>query len=218
MQNKILFQTGKAIIVTFTAAILPASTFLMSSQVQAHNTVVVSPPNPTSTPVPVTPPNPSNTPKPTPTMPVTPPNPSNTPKPTPTMPVTPPNPTSTPKPTPKPIPVNHAPVISTWGLPTAILGFHYSATIYGYDMDANDKLKMQISGLPTGLSSKCDTYINNGKPNVKCQISGTPKKAGNWNVSIKLTDNAGHTTTSTMKLSVTRNYFQLPFFGRVAWH
>lgn len=119
------------IIVSGIAMILPVSTYIMSTQIQAFSQIPaaspVTPPNgyftPTPTCKPVTPPNPSVTVKTTPTMtpkpskPVTPPNPSvtvrpasptptvkQTRKPTSTQPVSPPNPTGKKRPIPTPTP------------------------------------------------------------------------------------------------------------------
>lgn len=176
----------------------------LKSRAFTQPTTPPTPPSPTPT-IPVTPPSPSPTSiYPTPTfIPTGTPTPTFSPTPTPTS--TPkPTRTPTPKPTSTPTPKpNNPPVIITSFLPQGRLNRSYLASVTGYDRDTTDNLKMTITQLPPGLAQgKCTTSISSKRKNISCIISGKPKKVGNYNVRVSLTDNRGGSALKYLQLKV----------------
>lgn len=105
---------------------------------------------------------------------------------------------------PPPVPGNNEPVITTESIPDAKFSRRYNATIEGYDLDLNDTLVMQASGLPSGLDlGSCRASISK-KDNLRkisCKISGNSGERGLFNVEVVLKDNRS-SVSKTFVLSV----------------
>lgn len=114
----------------------------------------------------------------------------------------------TPSPTPTPAVTNTAPQISTTSLPPAFFNRTYTAQIGGNDVNVNDILKMNVSGLPSGLSwGSCTTSTSSTTPSsITCYISGKPKKTGTYSVFLTVTDSKGATGQATLTLNVYKKY------------
>lgn len=144
-------------------------------------------------------PTPTNTPTPSPT-------PTSTPRPTPTpKPRVTPTPTPIPLPTPTPTPApNHVPTISTSGLPIlAKLGKPYNGTVVVTDVDLDDTLSMNITGLPRGINQGfCAQVIINNTVQLSCSITGTSRNMGIYGLQIRAQDNRGGVTNKTTTLFV----------------
>ncbi len=126
-----------------------------------------------------------------------------------------PNPTPIPssKATPTPTPViikptpKSSPVISTWFLPVGRVSSPYKAVVSGYDANIEDRLSMNITGLPKGLSMQaCSTQLVNSRKILSCTITGIPSQSG-WfgNVTVQFTDNNGGNTTRRLSIFVLPN-------------
>jgi hypothetical protein len=105
--------------------------------------------------------------------------------------------TPTPRPTIKPtstataIP-NIKPVITTRLLPVGRINRNYSVTIVGYDLNTNNSLAMNTSGLPTSFGFKgCTTTIEQNRKVVRCTYTGIARKAGVFGIRTTLDDYAG---------------------------
>lgn len=101
---------------------------------------------------------------------------------------------------PTPTIANKPPVIQTNTLPTATIGRNYTATIIITDQDSKDTLTATTSPLPSNLKFICRG--KDERKNLVCQITGTPRQVGNFNIQVTAKDNKGATTTKTLKLSV----------------
>ena len=116
-----------------------------------------------------------------------------------------PSETPTPTVTPALIP-NYPPQIDTARLPAGRIGKNYHTYVIGSDRDRNDQLNMRLINLPQGLSkSECQRYKYNEEKErklIRCEIKGTPKKKGNYNVIIALTDGS-NVSTKTLLLKIT---------------
>ena len=105
--------------------------------------------------------------------------------------------TPTPRPITKPTPTataipNSKPVITTWSLPVGRINRNYSVTIVGYDLNIDNSLGMNTTGLPTNFGVKgCTTTIVQNRKVVKCTYTGIPKKAGIFRIRTTLNDYAG---------------------------
>lgn len=128
---------------------------------------------------------------------------STVPTPTPTVK---PLPSETPAPTLTPtLNPNYPPQIVTTSLPLGRIGKNYHTYVIGSDQDRNDKLNMRLVNLPQGLSKgECQRYKYNEERErklIRCEIKGTPKKKGNYDVIIALTDGS-KVSTKTLLLKI----------------
>lgn len=137
------------------------------------------------------------------------PTPTNTPTPTPTL-----TPTPTPKggkrPTPTPTPGAFAPMaipgglsFQTTTLPQASVGSAYNAPVTATSSVLSDTLAMSVTGLPSGLTlGSCSTTNSFSGTTISCVVSGTPVQKGNYALVFTVTNNAGGSATTTLKLQV----------------
>lgn len=99
--------------------------------------------------------------------------------------------------------VNNPPIILTDSLPGGKLRQRYNATVIGEDIDLNDSLKMNISGLPKGLKlNRCTKTVQIDKQIINCPISGRPVQGGSFEVNVMLQDSFGNTTQKVLNLQV----------------
>jgi hypothetical protein len=100
------------------------------------------------------------------------------------------------------------PTITTYSVPTATLDKPYTGSVVALDPDANDKLTMTMGGFPLGLSrGACSVQPTNtatAKTQLVCQITGTPKQAGAFMLTISVTDGVGKSVRNEIPLSVTK--------------
>ncbi len=167
--------------------------------------VLASNPTPTATPRPTVSPTPTVRPTPTATPRISPtPTASATPTVRPTASAT---PTATPTPTIKP---NNNPVISNLILPVGRLYKPYNGSISGYDLDVNDRLIVNVSGLPNSLRlGPCFNKVIGTRSVVNCSIIGTPMQAGIFGIQATIRDNRGGTTTKKSMIVIVP-IFRLP--------
>lgn len=92
-----------------------------------------------------------------------------------------PSPTSIPNISPKPIP--GVLTITTTKLPTAYTGRSYNATVSGSSSILDKSLKMDATGLPSGLTM--GTCTSTGTT-INCPIIGKPSKIGYYKVKFTL--------------------------------
>lgn len=104
---------------------------------------------------------------------------------------------------PNPSGSNNIPNIKPINLPIAVINKSYKIIITGQDLDSNDNLKMTITGLPSGLEQKkCTVSEKDETLVISCEISGTPKVKGTFNIQIDLKDSQGAGTQGTLPLLV----------------
>ncbi len=133
------------------------------------------------------------------------PTPSMSPTPTPIATSTPtPSASATPSPTPSPV-ANVAPVITTRSLPIAHGGRRYSMNISVYDVNINDTVAINTTGLPSWLNNvTCTTNVSAQRKTYNCTYSGiAPRRFGIFKIKVTARDQAGGVTSKSFVLTVT---------------
>lgn len=66
------------------------------------------------------------------------------------------------------------------------------------DLDG-DRVRVTVHGLPKGLNYSCQPTMGRL---TKCPVTGTPKKAGTYSVTVKAVDSKGTVTKKAFSLKI----------------
>jgi hypothetical protein len=101
------------------------------------------------------------------------------------------------------ISLNQPPVIRTKTLLNGYKGKLYQGKIKGSDVDKEDVLTINIANLPPGITQgQCKQDVKNDVKEIVCPIAGKPTAKGIYNVSVELSDSAGHSVFTILRLII----------------
>lgn len=98
---------------------------------------------------------------------------------------------------------NATPYITTHYLTNATVDAYHEQPIVSLDDNKWDSLTLTSTRLPQGLTlGRCTTMTANTRRRLLCYISGTPKVAGLYPVTLTITDNQGASSSKNFTLKV----------------
>lgn len=98
---------------------------------------------------------------------------------------------------------NVAPVITTRSLPVAHGGRRYSMTITVYDVNVNDRVTINATGLPSWINNvSCTTNVTSQRKTYACTYSGlAPRRFGVFRIKVTANDQVGGVTSRVFTLT-----------------